>query len=401
SPQLYKQLLMASGMDKYFQISKCFRNEPRLTPDRQPEFTVLDMEMAFVDEDDVYPIVDGLLAHIWAKIVGRRLETPVKRITYAEAMEKYGTDRPDLRFELELGDITAAAARWPVPAIREAMHPVEDALAEGQVRGVPVLRALRVPGVGAALDGFLPGIGAELRPLGQDAQLFHFKVIEGLRLVGPLAKHFDEGLSKELCSATGGRAGDVVFLVAAPNRASANAVAAELRLRVARELNLVDRTRHELLWVNEFPFWEYDPRAQGWTGCRHPFTQPLDSDLMKLETEKYSVRAKAYDLVLNGVELGAGSIRNHDVHVQQRVFDMFEYKREDVYKRWGFVLEAFKFGVPPHGGLSIGLDRLIAQLLGVDAMDEVIAFPKDRNGNDPMVDAPTKIDPGYVRQMLT
>jgi aspartyl-tRNA synthetase len=317
-------------------------------------------------------------------------------------MEKYGTDRPDLRFELELGDITAAAARWPVPAIREALHPAEEApLAEGQVRGVPMLRSLRVPGAGSALDALLPGLGAELRELGPGAQVFHFKVIEGMRLTGPLAKHFDEGLARELCGATGGRPNDVVILVGAPNRASANAVAGQLRLRVGRELNLIDRDRHELLWVHEFPFWEYDPVAQGWTGCRHPFSQPLDSDLMKLETEKYAVRAKAYDLVLNGVELGAGSIRNHDVHLQQRVFDMFEYKREDVYKRWGFVLDALKFGVPPHGGLSIGLDRLIAQLLGVNAMDEVIAFPKDRNGSDPMVDAPTPIDPGFVRQMLT
>jgi aspartyl-tRNA synthetase len=218
--------------------------------------------------------------------------------------------------------------------------------------------------------------------------------------IGPIAEHFAGEIERDLISTLKLRPGDVAIFASAKAGRAAQAALAAARVELGKTLELYDKAKLDLVWVNEFPFYDFDPVALGWTGLRHPFTQPLPEDATKIPSEKHSVRTKGYDLVLNGVELGAGSIRNHDLALQQRIFEMFEYSQAEVEKRFGFVLEAFRFGVPPHGGIALGLDRMLAVLQGVEAVDEVIAFPKDRDGSDPMVKAPTPIDKDLLRALL-
>jgi aspartyl-tRNA synthetase len=346
--------------------------------------------MAYVDEEDIYPVVDGLMAQLWKTFAGRPLTLPVRKLTYAQSMLRYGTDRPDLRFALEIEDATTAAKRWPIPDVREAMEAGPDA----------AVRALRIPADIATFEqGFLEGLPTEMRRFGE-AYVTWFKVGPNDTIFGRVAEHLDVQLQRDVIRAANAKMGDAVVLVAARHWATASAVAGEARLAIGRQQRLIDKERQELVWIHQFPYWEYDPIARGWTGARHPFTQPLDEDLPRLEADKHGVRTKAYDLVLNGVELGAGSIRITDPDLQKRIFDMFEYPSDEVMRRFGFVTDAFRFGVPPHGGLSIGLDRLIAQLVGAESTAEVIAFPKNQQGRDLMLEAPSMIDAGFVRAML-
>ncbi|MFC1707017.1 aspartate--tRNA ligase [Planctomycetota bacterium] len=384
TPQLYKQLLIVGGCERYFQVARCFRKEEKLTPDRQPEYNVLDVEMAYVDEEDVLDLVDGLMAHIWKSVLGRERSGPIPRLTYEEVMLRFGTDRPDLRFGLEIRAMTEALS---------ACAPFKEVLAEGGVG-----RALRVPGASSKLDdAFLDELGTRFEEIA-DYKLVWLRVGEGGAVAGPEAEQLDSGVAEELQA----ERDDVVLLIGAAHRSGAERVAGAVRSLLGQELGLIDRDRNELVWVYRFPFFEFDADAESWAACRHPFTRPLDEHMGLLDDEekKHTVLTKSYDLVLNGHELGAGSIRNHELDLQRRIFKMFEYEDDEVERRFGAVLGAFRYGAPPHGGLAVGLDRFLAQLQGSDAIADVIAFPKATDCTDPLAGSPSQLDEELVDEMF-
>jgi len=391
NPQAWKQLLVASGVDRYCQIARCFRNEAELTDDRQLEFTALDLECAFVDEDDLIAIVDAIMAAVWSRFLGKKLPTPVRRITYEEAMLRYGTDRPDLRFDLEIVDVTQEAKRWPIALMKEFVEAKDG-----------TVRALRVPGGRAGLeDAWLTSLQRLLRMAGPGLVQW-FKVEERGRMLGGVAKSFDLELGRDAMIAAGAKAGDAVILVASKYAGAAAAIAGAARLLVAKQMNLVDKTRHELVWVTQFPYLAWDVWGQEYVAARHPFTMPADADeqILADPRQRTKVRTKGVDLVLDGVELGAGSIRNHDLEIQRKVFKLFRLGAEETTRRFGFLLEAFRYGLPPHGGISIGVDRLLMRLTGEEKIEDVVAFPKARDGSDPVSDAPNPIDPAFVKRLM-
>ncbi len=374
SPQLFKQLLMVAGFERYYQIARCFRDED-FRADRQPEFTQLDVEMSFLDEEDVYALTETLLARIWAKVLGVDLPTPFPRMSYAEALRRFGTDKPDLRLDWELADVTAA----------------------GRASGVRLLDAEHV----AAL--VLPG-GAELtrRELDGWADWARGRGAKGLAyllvgsgagdLRGPLARALLEGGGPEaLLAAAGAAPGDAVFLAAGELRPAVELLGA-LRVALARERGLLPAGRWEFLWVTDPPLFEPDG-AGGWTAVHHPFTSPAPEDLADFQARPGQARARAYDIVLNGSEIGGGSIRIHRSEVQERVFEVLGLSQAEARSKFGFLLDAFAYGPPPHGGIAFGLDRLCALLVGAESIREVIAFPKTASGQDPLTGAPTPITP--------
>jgi aspartyl-tRNA synthetase len=387
SPQLFKQLLMVAGFDRYYQIARCFRDED-LRADRQPEFTQLDFEMSFVDEEDIYALVEGLMAHLWKTLFpDRKLAVPFRRVAYETAVLRYGIDKPDLRFGLEIEDVTEIAGRSSAQFFQDAARSSE--------RKGGAVRALRLPGAAERfsrkdLDA-LPDLVREKGAKG----VSWLKIEAAGKLTGSVAKFFDAALAAELLAKLGAAAGDLVLFVADKNRDVVAAALGQLRLHAARKLELVDRTRDEFLWVTEFPFFEHDPADNTYIACRHPFTRPKDDDVMHLEEEPLKVHTKAYDLVLNGMELGSGSIRNHDTALQERVFAILGYSKEEAERRFGFLLEALRSGAPPHGGAALGLDRFCGLLQGVE-MREVIAFPKTSKAQDPMTLAPSTVDPAQL-----
>jgi aspartyl-tRNA synthetase len=393
NPQAWKQLLVAGGVDRYFQIARCFRNETELADDKQLEFTALDLECAFVDEDDVFAIVEQVMAGIWTRFLGKKLRLPLRRLTYAEAMLSYGTDRPDLRFDLDIIDVTEAARRWPHALLKECL-----AAPDGTVR------SLRVPGGREQLDdAFLAALPRTTRLAGPGV-IVSFKVDASGRMVGAGAKGFetDAQVQKDALAVTGARPGDAIVLVGAKFRDTAAAIAGEARLALGRQMNLIDRGRHELLWITSFPYHVWHVWGQEYVPARHFFTMPADGDegLLGRPQERYKVRSKGFDLVLDGVELGAGSIRNHELETQRKIFKLFQLKEEEVARRFGFLLEAFRYGLPPHGGISVGLDRLLMRLTGAERIEDVVAFPKGRDGRDALIDAPNPIDPNLVKRLV-
>jgi aspartyl-tRNA synthetase len=390
TPQLYKQLLIAGGVDRYFQVARCFRNETRLGPEKQPEFTTLDVEMAYADEEDVLGVIDAVFAHAFEAALGQKIATPIPRLPYADAIVRYGTDRPDLRFGLELEDLTLLASlHLETPAFEDAAGAC-SIVAKGRAGDVQDAELSQVVSAAAA-------------SVGGQARVAWLKVgLNGL-LRGPEVQRFAGAPADGLRETLGLAQGDLLVVVTARVRDAAYKAGGDARLRLGRILHPRETGRggpHALALVTRFPFFEYDPASDGWNPARHPFTQPLEEDIARIDSDKHGVRAKAYDIVLDGVEVGAGSIRNHDLRLQQKVFEMFEYKRDEVQSRFGTVLEAFRFGVPPHGGFAVGLDRMIALLQGVEAIDEVIAFPKSREGTDPLTDSPTEMDKALLAAML-
>ncbi|SHJ23773.1 aspartate--tRNA ligase [Lutispora thermophila] len=384
SPQLFKQILMVSGFDKYYQIVKCFRDED-LRADRQPEFTQLDMEMSFVDADDVMNIIEGLMKDVFISIKNQDISLPLPRMTYKEAMERYGSDKPDVRFGLELKDLS--------DILKDSEFKVfSDALKNGGC-----VKAINAEGCGGKLSR------KEIDALGEFVKTYRAKGLawmnfteEGLK--SPIAKFLKEEEISSIIERMNAKTGDIIFIVADNKKVVYDSLG-QLRLELARKFNLIDENKIGLLWVTEFPLLEYDEEEKRYVAMHHPFTSPMDEDIELLDTEPLNVRAKAYDIVLNGYELGGGSIRIHDSEIQQKMFNLLGFSKEEAWKKFGFLLEAFKYGTPPHGGLAIGMDRLIMLLTGTDNIRDVIAFPKTQSASCLMTDAPSIADEKQLAEL--
>ncbi len=386
SPQLFKQLLMVAGYDRYYQIARCFRDED-LRADRQPEFTQLDLEMSFVDENDVYTVLEEVLAELWRELKGVELERPFARMRYDEALMRFGTDRPDLRNPLEIRDISEIAADSPFAFLS---GPARHKGARGERNGA--VRALRVPQAAGALSRKeLDGLGELVAPTGAKG-VGWLKVGEEAALQGPLKKGFPGELAAALCARLEARAGDLVLVVDDTNADIAASACGKLRDWFGDRLGLIDERCDRLLWVTAFPYFEYDPDTDTYIACRHPFTQPALDDVDQLERDPLAVRTRAYDLVLNGAEIGSGSVRNHDAALQRRVLRVMGYSDEDAEQRFGFLLEALRSGAPPHAGAALGLDRFAALLLGLDNLREVVAFPKTTRASCLLTRAPAPVE---------
>jgi len=374
SPQLYKQLLMLAGYDRYMQIAKCFRDED-LRADRQPEFTQIDLEMAFVEMEDVMTVTEGFLEKVFQDVMNVKVSLPLPRLTWREAMERYGSDKPDLRFELELKNITETARRIQFPVFEEALG-----------KGGSV-RAVCIPD-GATMTR------KEIDSLGEVAKTYQAKGIAWLVPSEPprgsFLKFLTEDQIAEIAESVGACGQDLIIIVSDKDSVVFSALGA-IRCEIARRFSLIPENTYNLLWVTEFPLLEFNEEANRFVAMHHPFTSPMDDDLSYLETNPGIVRAKAYDIILNGTELGGGSIRIHDQTLQKKMFSLLGFTEEAAQEQFGFLLDAFSYGVPPHGGLAFGLDRMIMLMTGSKSIREVIAFPKVQNSSDLMTEAPAPV----------
>ena len=377
SPQLFKQLLMVAGLERYYQIARCYRDEG-FRADRQPEFTQLDVEMSFPDEEDVYALTEQVFARIWREVLGVELPVPFPRMPYAEAMTRFGSDRPDVRFGLELADLTSYFAETPF-RVFQAEH----------------VGAVVMPG-GAAQPRKAFDAWQEWAKQRGARGLAYVTFLEDGTLGGPVAKNLSETEREGLREALGAQVGDCAFF-AAGRRPDALALLGATRLEIAARLDLVPQGEWAFLWVTDFPMFEEvvdeSGTPTGWTAVHHPFTAPTADREADFHERPGDVLARAYDLVLNGAELGGGSIRIHSSDVQRRVFDVIGLSSEQAEEQFGFLLEAFKYGPPPHGGIAFGIDRITAMVTGAESIREVIAFPKTGGGGDPLTGAPTPITP--------
>ncbi len=386
SPQLYKQILMVAGYDRYVQVARCFRDED-LRADRQPEFTQLDLEMSFVQADDIMAIIDGLMARMAKQILDIELKTPLPRMTYDEAMERYGHDAPDLRFGMELVDVSDLAGQSEFRVFRGAID------RGGKVRGINA--------VGGAEKYSRKGIDELTSFIMQDfgaAGLVWFKVEEGRKLASPMAKNFHEDLLAKIAERMQAEPGDLLLFVADQWEVTCRALYG-LRKRLGRELRLYDPAAMHFSWVVEFPMFAYDPEEGGWTSMHHPFTAPRPQDRELLATDPGKCRAQAYDLVLNGSEAGGGTIRIHDQELQQQVFTLLGIDEETARERFGFLLDALQYGAPPHGGIALGIDRLVMLFGRLESIRDCIAFPKTQRATDLMTGAPGEVDARQLKEL--
>ena len=387
SPQLFKQILMVGGMEKYIQIVRCFRDEdPRA--DRQAEFTQVDMEMAFVEQEDVMSVNEGLMRRIWKDVLGIDIPNPIKRMTYADAMNDYGSDRPDLRFDMKLVDVSDLATQ------------TEFKVFSGAVEKGGIVKAIRVPG-GAkmtrketdALAEWVKQFGAGGLPVCK---------VEGGTIATGVAK-FLMPIAEPLVERMNAEDGDLLCFGVDPKPATVHRVLGELRVKLGHDLEMIDPKQAEWLWVVDFPMVEWSEDKKRWDSLHHPFTAPNDEDLAKLDSDDHdtiaSIKSKAYDLVLNGSEMGGGSIRIHRPDVQSKVFKLLGIDEEEAKAKFGFLLDALKYGAPPHGGLAFGLDRTVMQLVGTSNIRDVIAFPKTQNGADLMTEAPSPVDEDQLKEL--
>ena len=377
SPQIFKQLLMCSGYDRYFQIARCFRDED-LRADRQPEFTQVDMELSFVDVDDVIAVNERLLKFICKDAIGLDVQLPIARMTWQEAMDRFGSDKPDTRFGMELVDVSKTVAGCGFGVFTSALEN------GGSVRGINAKGQAEMPRKKIdALVEFAKGYGAK--------GLAYLCVLPDGSYKSSFAKFMTEEQLKALVEAMDAEPGDLLLFAADKNSVVWN-VLGGLRLELGRQLNLIDNSKFNFLWITEFPLFEWSEEENRYMAMHHPFTMPMEEDLAMLETEPGKVRAKAYDIVLNGTELGGGSVRISDDKIQERMFEALGFTKESAYERFGFLLDAFKYGVPPHAGLAYGLDRLVMLLTGADSIREVIAFPKVKDASCLMTEAPYVVD---------
>ncbi len=377
SPQLFKQLLMCSGYDRYFQIVKCFRDED-LRADRQPEFTQIDMELSFVDIDDVIDVNERLLHKLFKEVLDIEIPLPIQRMTWQEAMDRFGSDKPDTRFGMELTDVSKVVAGCGFGVFTGALD------AGGSVRGINVKGQAGMPRKKIdALVEFAKGYGAK--------GLAYLAVEEDGSFKSSFAKFMTEEELTALVCAMSGEPGDLLLFAADKNKVVYDVLGA-LRLEIAKQLELLDKKQFNFLWVTEFPLLEYDEEENRYVAMHHPFTMPMDEDLALLDTDPGKVRAKAYDIVLNGTEIGGGSVRIFQNDVQEKMFEKLGFTKEAAYERFGFLLNAFKYGVPPHAGLAYGLDRLVMLMAGEDSIRDVIAFPKVKDASCLMTDAPNVVD---------
>ena len=372
SPQLFKQLLMVAGLERYYQIARCFRDED-FRADRQPEFTQLDIEMSFVDQDDVIALAEEVVARLWRELAGAAVPTPFPRMTWHEAMRRYGSDKPDLRLGLELVDLTTHFAQTPF-----------------RVFQAPYVGAVVMPGGAGQTRKELDGWQDWARARGARGLAYVLVGADG-ELGGPVAKNLSDQERSGLAGAAGAEPGDCVFFAAGEERASQELLGAA-RLEVGRRCGLIASDAWDFLWVIDAPMFE--PTADGgWTAVHHPFTGPHEAWAERFDTDPGNALAYAYDIVLNGSEIGGGSIRIHRGDMQQRVFDVIGLSPAEAQSKFGFLLEAFRYGPPPHGGIAFGWDRVCGLLAGVDSIRDVIAFPKTASGGDPLTGAPTPITP--------
>lgn len=383
SPQLFKQLLMVSGMEKYFQIARCFRDED-LRADRQPEFTQMDLEMSFIEIDDLLPLMEELVAKIFGDIVDITIPFPFPRLSYKDAMERYGSDKPDTRFGLELIDAAEAVTGTGFKVFTDVLDK------GGRVKGICAKGAAGMPRREIdALTKFVSIYGAKglaYIVMGEDG------------IKSPILKFFTEEEAAKLIAVMGGETGDIIFFVADREEVVHHALG-NLRLELGKRLNLIPQDVINCLWVTEFPLVEYDPEAKRYCAIHHPFTSPMDEDIELLEKDPLKVRAKAYDLILNGMELGGGSIRVHRREVQEKIFALLGLTPEEAKDKFGFLLEAFEYGTPPHGGIAFGLDRLAMILAGRDNIRDVIAFPKTQSASCLMTQAPTPVSREQLKDL--
>ncbi len=385
SPQIYKQLLMCSGYDRYFQIARCYRDED-LRADRQPEFTQIDMELSFVDVDDVIDVNERLLAKLFKDTIGVDVELPIQRMTYKEAMDRFGSDKPDLRFGMELCDVTDVVKDCEFVVFKGAIE------AGGSVRGI------NAKGQGAmprkkidALVDFAKGYGAK--------GLAYIAIGEDGTVKSSFAKFMKDEEMTALISAMGGENGDLLLFAADKTKLVYDVLGA-LRVELANQLGLLDKNVYKFVWITEFPLLEWNEDMNRFQAMHHPFTMPMEEDLEYIDTDPGKVRAKAYDIVLNGTEIGGGSVRIHQNDIQEKMFKALGFSMEAAYEQFGFLLNAFKYGVPPHAGLAYGLDRLIMLMAKEDSIRDVIAFPKVKDASCLMSDAPNVVDPKQLEELF-
>ncbi|MEA4937988.1 MAG: aspartate--tRNA ligase [Christensenella sp.] len=384
SPQLFKQLLMLAGYDRYFQIARCFRDED-LRADRQPDFTQIDIEMSFVEDVDVQSVNEGFLKRLFKETLNVDIQLPLPRLKYEEAMARYGSDKPDTRFGLELVDLT------------DIFKKSEFSVFQNAITAGGSIRAVNAKGASADFSR------KELDAMGEFVKTYRAKGLIWMNdkadgLASPVLKFLSEDEIAAVRKSANFEQGDVLFVVADVNKTVFASLGA-LRLKLAEKLNLIPENKYNLLWVTEFPLLEWDEEEQRYSAMHHPFTSPMDEDLEKLDTDPGNVRAKAYDIVLNGMEVGGGSIRIHSQELQKKMFRALGFTDEQAEYRFGFLMDAFKYGPPPHGGMAYGLDRLAMIITGSTSIRDVIAFPKVQNASCPMTGAPDFVDDKQLREL--
>lgn len=384
SPQMYKQLCMVAGFDKYMQIARCFRDED-LRADRQPEFTQIDLEMSFVDMEDVLSLGEGYIQRVFKDTLNIDIPTPFPRLTYNQVMERYGSDKPDTRFAMELFDLTDIVKDCGFGVFKGAVD------GGGSVRGITAKNAVKTYSRKEIdkLTEFVRGIGAK--------GLAWIRMTDD-GIASSFAKFMSEDEMKAILDTAGAEKGDVVMIVADTDNYQVMSTLGALRCEVAKKLDIIG-DGYNFLWVVEFPFFEYDKESEAWVAMHHPFTSPTDECLDTLEEDKGKVYAKAYDMVLNGIELSSGSIRITNPDLQKRMFSLLGLRDEEAYQKFGFLTDAFKYGAPPHGGMGIGLDRLVMQMIKAPTLRDVVAFPKVQNASEPMTNAPAGVDDEQLQEL--